>query len=410
VNMTGEATNQMSTAATSVEPVKLFLCGDVMTGRGIDQVLPHPVDPRLHESCVHSAVDYVHLAERESGAISTPVDPCYLWGAALDEWRSVAPDVRLINLETSITRSNAFVPKGINYRMSPENAMCLTAAEIDCCVLANNHVLDWGHAGLIDTLQVLEEHGIRVVGAGRDAAQASAPAILDVAGKGRVVVIAFACPSSGVPADWAATQDHPGINLLGDLSTATAANIAQDLESARKPGDIIVASIHWGPNWGYAIPAQHRKFAHALVDLANVSIIHGHSSHHAMAIEIYRNRPIFYGCGDFLNDYEGIAGYEKFRSDLSIIYFVSISPATAECVALDMVPLRIKRFQLRRPTSSDIEWVRATIDRECRQFGARVIGSGGKLALSWPRERLKAIDARRDGSERSGEDPMTVHH
>ena len=392
----------MSTAATSAQPIKLFLCGDVMTGRGIDQVLPHPVDPHLHEGCVHSAVDYLRLAERASGAISTPVDPCYPWGAALEEWRSMAPDVRVINLETSITRSDAFVPKGINYRMSPENAICLTAAEIDCCVLANNHVLDWGRAGLIDTLQVLEGHRIRVAGAGRDAAQASAPAILDVAGKGRVIVVAFACPSSGVPGDWAATRDQPGVNLLDDLSVTAAANIARDLQSARKPGDIVVASIHWGPNWGYAIPARHRRFAHALIDLANVSVVHGHSSHHPMAIEIYRNRPIFYGCGDFLNDYEGINGFEEFRGDLSVMYFVSVSPATAECVALDMLPLQIKRFQLQRPTSSDIEWIRATIDRECHQFGACVIGSGGKLALSWPHERLEAA--------RRGEGPIAVHH
>jgi poly-gamma-glutamate capsule biosynthesis protein CapA/YwtB (metallophosphatase superfamily) len=373
----------MSSQAASAKPLGLFLCGDVMTGRGIDQALQHPVTPALHESGVHSALDYVRLAERASGVIPTPVDPYYLWGDALKEWCRMAPDVRIINLETSITRSEAFVPKGINYRMSPENAKCLIAAEIDCCVLANNHVLDWGRSGLVDTLQVLEQHHIHVAGAGRDVAQASAPAILDVAGKGRVVVIGFACASSGVPADWAATRDRPGVNLLDNLSEATAVNLAQKLQSARKPGDIVVVSIHWGPNWGYAIPAQHRRFAHALVDLANVSIVHGHSSHHPLAIEIYKNRPIFYGCGDFLNDYEGITGYGEFRGDLSVMYFVSVNPVLGECVALDMVPLQIKRFQLVRPTSSDIEWLRATIDRECRRFGARVSVNDGKLVVSW---------------------------
>jgi poly-gamma-glutamate capsule biosynthesis protein CapA/YwtB (metallophosphatase superfamily) len=374
----------MSSQAASVKPLRLFLCGDVMTGRGIDQVLQHPVTPALHESTVHSAVDYVRLAECASGVIPTPVDPYYLWGDALKEWRRMAPDVRIINLETSITRSEAFVPKGINYRMSPENAKCLIAAEIDCCVLANNHVLDWVCSGLIDTLQVLERHHIHVAGAGRDVAQASAPAILDVAGKGRVVVIGFACASSGVPGDWAATRDLPGVNLLDNLSETAAANLAQKLRSARQPGDIVVVSIHWGPNWGYAIPAQHRRFAHALVDLANVSIVHGHSSHHPLAIEIYKNRPIFYGCGDFLNDYEGITGYGKFRGDLSVMYFVSVNPASGECVTLDMVPLQIKRFQLVRPTSSDIDWLQATVDRECRRFGARVTVNNDKLSVSWP--------------------------
>jgi poly-gamma-glutamate capsule biosynthesis protein CapA/YwtB (metallophosphatase superfamily) len=376
----------MNSQAPSVTPLRLFLCGDVMTGRGIDQVLAHPVTPTLHERSVQSAVEYVRLAERASGVIPAPVDPYYLWGDALKEWRRTTPDVRIVNLETSITRSEAFVPKGINYRMSPENAVCLTAAQIDCCVLANNHVLDWGCSGLVDTLQELERHHIHVAGAGINVAQASAPAILDVAGKGRVIVVGFACASSGVPNDWAATRDRPGVNLLDNLSEATAADLAQKLQSARKPGDIVVVSIHWGPNWGYAIPPQHRRFAHALVDLANVSIVHGHSSHHPMAIEIYKSRPIFYGCGDFLNDYEGIAGYGEFRGDLSAMYFVSVNPASGECVALDMVPLQIKRFRLVQPTSSDIEWLRATIDRECRPLGARVTVDDGKLGVSWPHD------------------------
>jgi len=378
----------MSTPVASTEPLRLFLCGDVMTGRGIDQVLPDPVAPHLYESVVHSALDYVRLAERASGMIPAPVDPSYLWGEALKAWRRKAPDVRIINLETSITRSETFVAKGINYRMSPENATCLIAAEIDCCVLANNHVLDWGCGGLIDTLQVLERRHIRVAGAGRDVAHASAPAIVDVAGKGRVIVVAFACPSSGVPSDWAATPDRPGVNLLDSPSKATAAKLAQKLQSVRKPGDVVVVSIHWGPNWGYAIPAQHRRFAHALVDLANVSVVHGHSSHHPIATEIYKNRPIFYGCGDFLNDYEGIGGYEEFRGDLSIMYFVSIDPAAGECVALAMVPLQVRRFQLTEPTRSDFEWVRATLDRECGKFGARVIANDGELAVSWPHDEL----------------------
>jgi poly-gamma-glutamate capsule biosynthesis protein CapA/YwtB (metallophosphatase superfamily) len=82
-----------------------------------------------------------------------------------------------------------------------------------------------------------------------------------------------------------------------------------------KPGDLIVVSVHWGPNWGYDIPHQQRRFAHALIDKANVSIIHG--QHHLKAIEVYRDRLILYGCGDFLNDYEGIKGYEEFRDDLA---------------------------------------------------------------------------------------------
>src|SRR4051794_25174100 len=127
--------------------VKVYLSGDVMTGRGIDQILPHPCDPRIHESIVNSAEEYVWLAERANGPIPRPVNFEYVWGAALEELKRARPDVYIVNLETSITRRDDYLPKGINYRMSPENAGCLSAADIDCCVLANNHILDWGHAG-----------------------------------------------------------------------------------------------------------------------------------------------------------------------------------------------------------------------------------------------------------------------
>ncbi len=129
--------------------ITLFLCGDVMTGRGIDQVLPNPSDPRLCEPYVTSAVGYVELAEMANGPIPKPVDFSYVWGDALEELRDLRPDVRIINLETSVTKSEDCVPKGINYRMNPENIACLTVAEIDCCVLANNHIRDWGDSGLL---------------------------------------------------------------------------------------------------------------------------------------------------------------------------------------------------------------------------------------------------------------------
>ncbi len=136
--------------------IRLFLCGDVMTGRGIDQVLPHPCNPVLHEYYVESAKGYVDLAEAVNGPIPHGVNPSYIWGAALDEMNRMRPDARIINLETSITHSEDYVPKGINYRMSPENADCLQAAAIGCCVLGNNHVLDWNRRGLLDTLATLQ--------------------------------------------------------------------------------------------------------------------------------------------------------------------------------------------------------------------------------------------------------------
>jgi poly-gamma-glutamate synthesis protein (capsule biosynthesis protein) len=116
-----------------------------------------------------------------------------------------------------------------------------------------------------------------------------------------------------------------------------------------------------------------------------VAIVHGHSSHHPRAIEIYRSRLIFYGCGDFLNDYEGIRGFERYRDDLALMYFADVEPDAGMLQALKIVPLQIKRFQLLRPSSCDISFVQQTLDRESRQFGTRVaLESGDQLSVSWP--------------------------
>jgi poly-gamma-glutamate synthesis protein (capsule biosynthesis protein) len=365
--------------------MRLFLCGDVMIGRGIDQVLPHPCSPVLHESYLRSALDYVRLAAEASGPILRPLAPLYIWGAALDELNRRRPDARIINLETAVTRNEDFAPKGINYRISPENAECLTAAALDCCALANNHVLDWGRKGLLDTLTTLERLQIKTAGAGRNLDEAAAPAELQIAGKGRVLVFSFAAVTSGTPRDWAATWDTPGVHLLRDLSEATAVRISDRIASHRQPHDVIVVSIHWGPNWGYDIPEEQRHFARTLIERADVSVIHGHSSHHAKGIDIYCGRLILYGCGDFLNDYEGIQGYEGYRGDLALMYFADIEVASGDLIAVEIVPLRIRKFSLVHPLGPDIDWVRETLNRESRSFGIRVaMTPPGRLALLRP--------------------------
>src|SRR6266516_2677472 len=120
-----------------------------MTGRGVDQILPCPSAPEIFEPCVRDARDYVALAGLASGPIPRALAPGYIWGDALEELARAAPDARIINLETSVTSSDEYWPdKGVNYRMHPDNIACLTVARIDVCVLANNHVLDYGYGGL----------------------------------------------------------------------------------------------------------------------------------------------------------------------------------------------------------------------------------------------------------------------
>jgi poly-gamma-glutamate synthesis protein (capsule biosynthesis protein) len=261
----------LSSQATSSDnqTITLFLCGDVMTGRGIDQVLPYPSNPQIYESYMTSAKGYVRIAEEANGPIPKPVDFAYIWGDALAELRRTDPDVRIINLETAVTASPEFWRgKGINYRMQPRNIPCITAAKIDCCVLANNHVLDWGYTGLTETLDTLGGANLKATGAGRNLSEAEAPAIIDVAGKGRVLVFGFGDISSGIPWLWGARRNRPGVNLLPDLSGDTVRRIAKRISGLKQKGDWVVASIHWGGNWGYGVSSAQREFAHRLIDLA----------------------------------------------------------------------------------------------------------------------------------------------
>jgi poly-gamma-glutamate synthesis protein (capsule biosynthesis protein) len=364
--------------------ISLLLAGDVMTGRGIDQVLPHPGDPRLWESYAKSALDYVALAERANGPIGTPLAFADIWGDALEELALRRLHARIVNLETAVTTSAEPVPKGINYRMSPANIGVITVAGIDCCVLANNHVLDWGQAGLMETLATLEAAGLHPAGAGRDLAAAAAPATLPLAGGARLLVCAFASPTSGVPRDWAAGAHQAGVNLISSLSQGSADAVAVRIGAARQPRDLVVLSIHWGGNWGYGIPDEQVAFAHRLIDRGAVDLVHGHSSHHIKAAEVYRGKLILYGCGDLINDYEGIGGDEEFRSDLALMYLATLHIADGALAGLDMVPLRMRNMRLHRASPADASWLAATLSRESDRFGARArIDPDRVLRLEW---------------------------
>jgi poly-gamma-glutamate synthesis protein (capsule biosynthesis protein) len=354
--------------------VRVFLAGDVMTGRGIDQILPYPGQPELHEPWVRDARSYVTLAERKNGPISRPVQFDYVWGEALQVWSEWKPDLRIVNLETSVTISDAFWPaKGIHYRMHPDNVPCLAAAGVDCCVLANNHVMDWGYEGLTETLTTLHDAGLATAGAGANLDDAARPARLTVGNMGDVLVFAFADLSSGVPEAWRAGAGTGGVNLLPNLSAKSAEKAVRAIRrSAVRSPLLVIASIHWGGNWGYQILPEQRTFAQRLVDEAGVDIVHGHSSHHPIGMECYQGRTILYGCGDFLNDYEGIHGHEEFRAGLALMYFIDVSGDRGRAQQLEIVPMSVRQMRLLHAGAAESDWLAAKLDEVSRPFETRV--------------------------------------
>jgi poly-gamma-glutamate capsule biosynthesis protein CapA/YwtB (metallophosphatase superfamily) len=367
--------------------LRLFFCGDVMTGRGVDQTLPHPVDPVLYEPYVHDAREYVELAENAHGPIPRPLSFDYVWGDALQELEQTQVDLRIVNLETAITSEETPWPdKGIHYRMHPLNIGCLSAARICACAVSNNHALDWGYSGLSETLRSLDVVGIAHSGAGNNAEEAAAPAILTVADKARVLLFSFGSTTSGIPREWSATPSRAGVNLLENLSDATAARVADQMRHHRKPGDLLIASIHWGSNWGYDVPPKEIAFAHRLIE-EGVAIVHAHSSHHVKGIDVFKGRLILYGCGDFLTDYEGIGGYEEFRGDLALMYFVELDSQTGQLVSARLVPMQMRRFQLERISAPDARWLCDLLNELGKHFGTSArLEKDNNMMLEWREE------------------------
>ena len=354
-----------------------------MPGRGIDQVLPTSVAPILYERYVTDARAYVALAEQAHGRIGAPLEAADVWGEALPEFADGGVDARIVNLETALTTCDVPWPgKRVHYRMHPANVGLLTCAGIDVAVLANNHVLDWSRAGLRETLAVLAGSGVASTGAGIDPESAWAPAVVATR-RGRLLVFAAGFCDAGIPEAWQAGPGRPGVALVRDTSRRGVAALVERVLAHRRPGDRVIVSLHWGPNWGYDTPAWQRAFAHRLIDTGAADVVHGHSSHHPKGIEVHEGRAILYGAGDLLNDYEGIRGHAAYRPDLSLLYLPTLD-ADGALLSLELLPLRTRRFRLERAPAEDAQWLAAAVERASRDFGVGIeLASEGRLALGW---------------------------
>lgn len=279
--------------------MKIALAGDVMLGRLVNEALQTRA-------------------------------PEYPWGDVLPLLR--ASDLNLINLECAITSCEKAVPKVFNFRSDPKNIQVLKTARIDVVNLANNHVLDFGVEGLSETLRLLDEAGIRRVGAGHDLNEARQPVVLERKGM-RVGILGMTDNEPG----WAATPDAAGIKFVevGDVSA-----VEEPVAALRQQCDVLIVSMHWGPNMREQPSAKFVHFAHALID-RGVDIFHGHSAHIVQRVERYKQGLILYDTGDFIDDY---AVDPQLRNDLSFLYVIDVAPDHE--LKLELVPVKISNFQV----------------------------------------------------------------
>lgn len=213
-------------------------------------------------------------------------------------------------------------------------------------------------------------------------AEAAEPAAIEFRGGGRILVYAFGLGDSGIDSAWTATPTRAGVIRLDDLSSPGIAAITRQVRSVKRSDDLALASIHWGGNWGYEVSSAERTFAHGLIDSDQIDLVYGHSSHHPKPVELYRGKAILYGCGDFLNDYEGIGGYEAYRPELTLMYFPTLEAASGRVLRFELVPMRRRRFRLERASAEEVGWLKRTLGREGRALGSVIEQSADGLPAS----------------------------
>ena len=285
--------------------------------------------------------------------------PEYSWGDTLPLFHDA--DVRICNLECALSDWGtpwSVTPKVFHFRSDAKNVDVLRAAQIDVVSLANNHILDFEYEGLSHTINNLDTAGIRHAGAGNSLSEASEPATWVTKGI-KLGLIAFTDNEPG----WEATDEQPGIFYVPiTLKDKRAEKLFEKVNRTKEVVDLLVVSTHWGPNWGYAAPAEHMSFAHALID-AGADIIFGHSGHIARGIEIYKHRPIMYCTGDFIDDY---AVDEIERNDRS---FVFVAETEGHSIyRLLLYPTVIRDFQASRAGDGEREAIVAKMQGLCTQL------------------------------------------
>lgn len=321
----------------SEKMLKIGLMGDVMVGRLVNEKLAH-------------------------------VQPDYIWGDLLPLLR--ANDLNLINLEAALTLSDQIVPKVFNFKADPDRVHSLQKGSIHIANLANNHVLDFSEEGLLDTLKTLDEAGIKHVGAGKNSQEASAPVILEM----KQTKLGFLGCTDNEPS-WAASPFHPGINYLdvGDLSS-----IGKAIEGVRPLADLLILSIHWGPNMRERPPQEFIDFAHALID-QGVDLIHGHSAHIFQGVEVYKGKIILYDTGDFIDDY---AVDPYLRNDRSFLFLIECSHKRIQ--RLTLLPTLISRFQVNRAKGKEANESIARMIKLSKEMGTIFNESKEGLDLPLP--------------------------
>src|SRR5919198_3724567 len=209
-------------------------------------------------------------------------------------------DVTVVNLECAISNLGRPVPKTFNFRCDPKALPSMRAAGVDVANQANNHAYDYGPAAVVDGRRNLRGNHIAPVGAGKDAQEALAPALLEANGW-KIAVVGFDKVVDPFPAAIA------GPNKPGTAAGHDEDAMVEAVRVADERADIVIVDIHWGVELDTRPRPGDVDLAHRLVQ-AGADVIFGGHSHRLQPMEMYWGRPIFYSLGNFVWPRHSTAG------------------------------------------------------------------------------------------------------
>ena len=256
-------------------------------------------------------------------------------------------DLTFGNLECAVTARGFAVSKFYRLKADPSVVPALSAAGFDVLSLANNHTMDCGKLGLMETISSLHGAGILTVGAGQDAVEARKPAMAEVRGL-KVAFLAF----TDVP-------DGSGAFIARGDSSA----IVEAVALVKKQADLVVISFHWGEEYATAPLEYQKKLAHAVID-AGACLVIGHHPHVIEGVERYRRGLIAYSLGNFVFDQHE----ERGKRGLVLACELSVLGVGKAVLA----PVVIRENQTRPPEPWEVVDILRTVERYSAVLGTEV--------------------------------------
>lgn len=293
-------------------------------------------------------------------------------------------DAFVLNLECCVSERGRPAPipgKPFFFRAPPAAADTLATLGVTAVSLANNHSLDFGTEALTDTRAHLTAAGIADFGAGSDVTEARAPAVLNAGGV-RVGLLGL----TDHPPEFAAGPRRAGV-AYADLSRGVPEWVTREVGALRQRVDVVLVSVHWGPNM-VGRPVDHVRAAAPVLTQAGATLVAGHSAHvfHGFT------RQVLFDLGDFIDDY---AVHPSLRNDLGLLFLVTLdvpldAPQPPDAVRtpavrrVEAVPIALDWCRTRRATPAEYGWVRGRLTAACELLGTTVTDEGDRLVARWP--------------------------